>query len=331
MLVAYTKYSLLLYTQYNNNMKEHYNDYIRQGFQYTSDPIREGFQEGFKEGLGPDFLNMALNGIMTALNGLGRGLNIGELITSIGNFATSTLNMARGFGQFIMGAFKIAQNTLMTIFNAIGLAGLFAFFVSFITMLAIGAEYWWTGFSSHLICAGKEFKTGWENQGYIMGILAECTWDKFLTFLDGSCTRYYIVDMTLGLLYGVFVELPLLLIRAIFGIDLQVFVDIFWNLFILPIDSIFFAISGFHLVRWDEEVIKKCYRCKGKYAFANGREVTLYKTWAEWAKLMNCSFQQIVTGFLRIFTTLIPSNKWWAWSNKRHLKPPDWRPKFFGM
>ena len=48
-------------------------------------------------------------------------------------------------------------------------------------------------------------------------------------------------------------------------------------------------------------------------------------------KLMNCSFQQIITGFLRIFTTLIPSNKWWAWANKKHLKPPDWRPKFYGM
>ncbi len=278
-----------------------------------------------------DFIDPALNAIVTAMNALGRGLNIGELGTSISNFATSAINMARGVGQFIMGAFKIAQNVLISVFQALGLAGLFAFFISLITVLTVGADSWWKGFSSHLICAGKEFKTGWENQGYIMGILAECTWDKFLTFLDGSCTRFYIVDMVFGLMYGIFIELPLILIRAIFGIDLQVFVDIFWTVLILPLDSIFFALSGFHLVKWDEEVIKKCYRCKGKYTFANGREVTLYKTWAEWAKLMNCSFEQIIQGFMRIFTTLIPSNKWWAWANNKHVNPPDWRPKFFGI
>jgi len=278
-----------------------------------------------------DFIDPALNAIVTAMNALGRGLNIGELGTSISNFATSAINMARGVGQFIMGAFKIAQNVLISVFQALGLAGLFAFFISLITVLTVGADSWWKGFSSHLICAGKEFKTGWENQGYIMGILAECTWDKFLTFLDGSCTRFYIVDMVFGLMYGIFIELPLILIRAIFGIDLQVFVDIFWTVLILPLDSIFFALSGFHLVKWDEEVIKKCYRCKGKYTFANGREVTLYKTWAEWAKLMNCSFDQIIQGLMRIFTTLIPSNKWWAWANNKHVRPPDWNPKFFGM
>jgi len=137
--------------------------------------------------------------------------------------------------------------------------------------------------------------------------------------------------MTFGLLYGIFVELPLILIRAILGIDLKVFIDIFWNLVIEPLDSLFFALSGFHIIKWDDAVIKRCYRCKGKYTFANGRKVTLYKTWAEWASLMNCSIEQIVTGFMRIFTTLIPSNKWWAWANKKHLRPPDWNPTLFGV
>ena len=278
-----------------------------------------------------DFVDPALNAIVTAMNALGRGLNIGELATSVGHFATGTLNMARGLGQFMMGAFKVAQNALMTIFNSLGLASLFAFFISVITVLSVGAESWWIGFSEHLICAGKQFGSGWENQGLIMSILAKCSWSKWETFLDGSCTRYYIVDMVLGLLYGVFVELPLILIRAIFGIDLQVIVDIMWNLFVLPIDSIFFALSGFHLVKWDEDVIKNCYRCKGTYKFENGTTVTLHKTFAEWSQLMNCSFEEIIQGLMRIFTTLIPSNKWWAWANKSHLRPPDWNPKFFGM
>jgi hypothetical protein len=278
-----------------------------------------------------DGVNTALNAVLSGLNAAGRGLNIGELVTSISNLGTSITNMARGVGQFIMGAFKVGQNTLSHIFNAFGLAGIFVMFLSTITMFAVGFESWWTGFSSHLTCAGKEFKTGWENQGYIMGILAQCSWSKFETFLNGSCTRYYIVDMTFGLLYGIFIELPLILIRAILGIDLQAIIDIFWNIFIVPLDSLFYALSGFHIIKWDDEIIKRCYRCKGKYTFANGREVTLYKTWAEWASLMNCSIEQIVTGFMRIFTTLIPSNKWWAWTNKKNLRPPDWSPSFFGM
>ncbi len=82
-----------------------------------------------------DFVDPALNAVVTGLNALGRGLNIGELVTSIGNFATSAMNMARGIGQFIMGIFKVVQDTLMTIFQAIGLAGIWAFMISLIVML----------------------------------------------------------------------------------------------------------------------------------------------------------------------------------------------------
>ena len=273
---------------------------------------------------------LPLQSLNSALNAAGRGLNIGELVTSISNLGTSITNMGRGFGQFILGAFANAQNTLSQIFNAMWKLGLFAFFFSTIAMLIGGANNWLDGLLSHLNCAGKEFKTGWENQGYIMGILAECSWSKFETFLNGSCTRYYIIDMTFGLLYGIFIELPLILIRAILGIDLQALIDIFWNLFIVPLDSMFYALSGFHIIKWDDAIIKRCYRCKGKYTFANGREVTLYKTWAEWASLMNCSIEQIVSGFMRIFTTLIPSPKWVAWMNGDHKRPPDWNPKVLG-
>lgn len=273
---------------------------------------------------------LPLQSLNSALNAAGRGLNIGELVTSISNLGTSITNMGRGFGQFILGAFANAQNTLSQIFNAMWKYGLWAFFFSTIAMLIGGANNWLDGLSSHLNCAGKEFKTGWENQGYIMGILAECSWSKFETFLNGSCTRYYIIDMTFGLLYGIFIELPLILIRAILGIDLQALIDIFWNLFIVPLDSMFYALSGFHIIKWDDAIIKRCYRCKGKYTFANGREVTLYKTWAEWASLMNCSIEQIVSGFMRIFTTLIPSPKWVSWMNGKHKRPPDWNPKVLG-
>lgn len=71
---------------------------------------------------------LPLQSLNSALNAAGRGLNIGELVTSISNLGTSITNMGRGFGQFILGAFANAQNTLSQIFNAMWKYGLWAFF-----------------------------------------------------------------------------------------------------------------------------------------------------------------------------------------------------------
>jgi hypothetical protein len=278
-----------------------------------------------------DFVDPGLNAVNAGLNATDVASTGVSIIGGYGSWVTGAINMARGIGQFMMGIFKVAQNVLSMIFQALGLAGIFAFIISMIMMITKGSANFGVGFGDHLICGANQFGQGWENQGYIMGILANCSWEKFSTFLDGSCTRYYIVDMVFGLIYGVFIELPLILLRAIFGIDLQVIIDVIYNLFILPLDSIFFAISGFHLVKWSDSVINHCYRCKGKYKFSDGKEVTLHKTFAEWAKLMNCSFEQIIEGFMRMFTTIIPSNKWWSWINGDHVKASDWDPKFFGV
>lgn len=277
-----------------------------------------------------DFVDPVLNSVLNAMNGIGRGLNVGELSSSVSNLGSSILGRAMNISQNIMGAFKIAQNALMQVFQAVGLAGLFSFLISFITMVTVGFSDWELGIRKHLDCAAEEYRAGWRNQGAIINILAPCTWEKFITFLNGSCTRYYIVDMVLGLLYGVFVELPLILIRAIFGIDLQVFVDICWNVFIVPLDALFYALSGFHFINWSDDVINRCYRCKGKYTMSDGRTVTLYKTWAEWAELLKCGNEQMVQGFMRIFTSLIPSPKWWEWANGRNQSPPNWEPKVLG-
>jgi hypothetical protein len=98
----------------------------------------------------------------------------------------------------------------------------------------------------------------------------------------------------------------------------------------MPIDAIFFAISGYHLVKWSDSVINKCYRCDGNWTFSNGQTVTIYKTFGEWAELLNCSGEQIVQGFNNIFGTILPSERWGAWANKRNLAGNDWRPGFWG-
>mgnify|MGYP001466215666 CR=1 FL=1 len=136
--------------------------------------------------------------------------------------------------------------------------------------------------------------------------------------------------MVLGLLYGVFIELPLLLLNAILGINLVPLVNALWDLVVIPIDAIFFALSGFHLIEWPQSVINKCYRCEGKWKFDDGTTVTIYKTFGEWGELLNCSGEQITQGFNHIFGTILPSARWGSWANNHNLDGSDWNPGFWG-
>tara|TARA_B100000989_G_C19483856_1_gene446468 strand:+ start:64 stop:984 length:921 start_codon:yes stop_codon:yes gene_type:complete len=277
-----------------------------------------------------DGIDPPMNAVGRIFDGTNIGMDIGNLISNITgrimNIANTGLNMA---GR-IMNGLQVGLQVLSNVFKVVFAAGLIAMIVGIITMIATGWSGFTTGFRNHITCAGKEFTAGWQNQGYIIDTLARCGWFKFLNFINGSCTRYYIVDLVLGLLYGVFIELPLLLLNAIFGINLVPLINALWNLVVIPIDAIFFAISGYHLVKWSDSVINKCYRCDGNWTFSNGQTVTIYKTFGEWAELLNCSGEQIVQGFNHIFGTILPSERWSAWANKQYLAGSDWRPGFWG-
>ena len=277
-----------------------------------------------------DFVDPVLNAVITGLDAADTGLQIGNIFTTMLNSVNIIIGKFLQYASLFLNYFISAVTSMMSILQPIFWAGLYTFIALLFTMMGLGWNNWIEGLSAHLNCAGQQYKQGWNNQGRIINILAPCTWEKFVNFLNGSCTRYYFVDMIFGIIYGIFVELPLVLIKAIFGIDLFVFVDIFTNAVIVPLDTIFFILSGYHLVRWSDSVINKCYRCKGKYKLANGREITLYKTFAEWAKLFKCGHEQIVEGGMRIFTSLLPSEKWFAWSDGKHQYPPDWNPKAWG-
>lgn len=278
-----------------------------------------------------DFIDPPMNIIQSIADGLGIGLDIAGLIESIFSSIMDILMM----GMQIAGQIMRILNIFLTAFGTIIIVALVIFFVvAFITwiiMLIAGGRSWHTGYKNHMDCAKKEFDNGVNNTNYVMGVLVTCGWYKFLNFLNGSCTRYYIVDMVLGILYGVFIELPLILINAIFGIDFAPLVKMMWDVVMLPLDALFFAISGFHLVKWPQSVIHECYRCKGSWKFQNGTRVTIYKTYAEWAKLFGCTFDQIFSGFGHILTTFLPSSRWWAWFNRQNQDGSDWNPPFWGI
>jgi hypothetical protein len=292
--------------------------------------MKEGFIfnktiEGF------DFVDPGLNAIQSIADGLNIGLSIVEMVQGIFSSIMNILNMGMQIAASILRAFMIAVQMFAAVLQTILFALGVAMAISGIIMVVIGGKSWLRGYSNHLNCAGLEFISGWKNTGTVFDVLSTCSWYKFKNFLNGSCTRYYIVDMVLGLLYGIFIELPLILINAIFGINLAPLVLMIWNLFMLPLDALFYALSGFHLIQWPDSVIHKCYRCEGKWTFKNGTTVTIYKTFGEWAQLLNCSGDQILQGINHIFTTMLPSSRWSEWFNKRHLPGSDWEPAFWGI
>jgi len=275
------------------------------------------------------FVNLGLNTAEMALDGGELGLGISGVIMEIYDGIMETISNAVGFAGRVLNSVQISMQALQTVFTSLAWAGLYITAFAFITMLFVGIGDWAKGYANHLKCGANEMNQGFKNFFYVFSVLSECSWDKFINFWNGNCTRYYIVSMVFGLLYGVFVELPILLIKVIFGIDLQPIVDFIYDVFLVPIDAMFFAISGFHLIKWSDDVINECYRCKGEYTFSTGRKVTLYRTFAEWSKLYNCSGEQIFQGLGTIITTILPSGKWWAWANKRHQDGWDHNPSFF--
>jgi ABC-type multidrug transport system fused ATPase/permease subunit len=225
-----------------------------------------------------------------------------------------------GFGS-LMGLATSFAETLMGIMTT--LLNIFFMFAIYAAVVAAMGELI-IGIFNHVVCGGKQFGTGISNTAQITGMLIKCAGEKIVSFADGSCTRYYIVDMIFGLIYGVFVELPIILIYAITTLDLQFLVDLVYEMAILPVDTLVFMLSGYHIVAWSDSVINKCYRCEGT---VNG--IHINQTFGKWVDMYKCSLSEIKHGFLKVFTALIPSAKWGEWIQGKHLDGWDDQPEFF--
>jgi len=228
------------------------------------------------------------------------------------------------FGQIInngINTLGAVMNTFAaTIKNTFKMIGMYLDFVSMLNHLN-------RGILNHVICGGKEFESGFNNSMATIGILADCSWDKFVKFWNGTCTKYYITDMIFGIVHGILVELPCVLIFAITGIDLKPFVDLIYNVAILPIDGFVYLLTGLNITKWPDSVVNNCYRCTGTYTFQD-KSVTVTKSFDEFAKSLNCTGPQISHGFIKIFQSIIPSDKWKAWVMGDNLSGSDDSPAF---
>ena len=41
----------------------------------------------------------------------------------------------------------------------------------------------------------------------------------------------------------------------------------------------------------------------------------MYKTFDEWGKMLDCGAEQLANGFMRVFTTILPTEKWLTWAD----------------
>jgi hypothetical protein len=215
---------------------------------------------------------------------------------------------------------SILGNLAATIFNMLKMIFIYTSVCAMLGQLVVGIF-------QHVICGLTEFSSGFDNSMTTLGILANCSWDKFVKFWNGTCTKYYLADMTFGLIYGILVELPCVLVYAITGIDLQPLVKMVYDVVILPMDGMIYSICGYHITQWSDSVVTNCYRCTGTYNYG-GQSITLTKSFNEWAKTFKCSGQQMGHGIGKIFKSIVPSPKWGEWIQGEHLDGADDTPAF---
>lgn len=180
------------------------------------------------------------------------------------------------------------------------------------------------GMDNHIKCGAREYQDGWKNAVPIITILGRCTWEKFIDFFNGKCTKYYLVDMVFGILYGLLIELPFAIIHGLFGIDLHFITDMLHEIIIVPIDSLFYALSGYHFLSWPDTVIQKCYVCKGKLKSNSGEAIEYSKRFDWWVQTMTCGIDEMNDGLQKIIWSILPNPKWGAWSQGNTYDRDGW-------
>ena len=231
-----------------------------------------------------------------------------------------TLIMGEGAADFIGSMAGLIESISVSFGIIILIMSVVATVVSFATDLS-------TGIYNHVICGSTEFNSGFDNSIQTIGILAQCSWDKFVNFWNGNCTRYYLTDMIFGLLYGILIELPIVIIYAMFGLDLQPLVVFVYEIAIVPLDDLIYALTGYHIIKWSPSVVQQCYRCTGTYN-VGGQNYTFSKPFNEWAATFNCSGDQMKNGIVKVLESIVPSPKWTAWIGGNHLAGGDNSPPF---
>jgi len=194
--------------------------------------------------------------------------------------------------------------------------------IAIIAVVAAAIPNLRTGIHQHFQCGVTQSDDGYKTGLEVLGIILKCSFDKFVKFFNGQCTFNYFCDMIWGIIFG-FIELFFTLIYAICGLDLKFIPTTIYDVVIVPIDTIVYGITGYHIDKWPESIIKKCYRCQGSLN-VNGQSYSQFKPINWWANIFTCTNKEIASGTDKIFKSIIPNDYWNTWYNGRHLSGDDW-------
>lgn len=219
-----------------------------------------------------------------------------------------------GFGiDDIIGPIKSIGEMVPMIFN--GILQILMYFLQIVTGLPLLI----TGIGMHFLCGGLEFKDGFINGIQVLGILFKCGLNSFVKFFNGQCTIFYIIDVIYGTLYKICIELPIVLVKNVIGLDLQFIVDLIHDLVVIPLDTLIFGLSGYHITKWPDSIVSNCYKCKGKL---NGQDLELQ--YYQWGKMFNCTNAEIMHGMYKMIYSVFPIDRhWMTWAKGRHLDGAD--------
>jgi len=224
------------------------------------------------------------------------------------------------FHEFQTLIAQIGTYTIMTM-----MITTYALVVGLMSNIAIGVF-------NHFICGGKWFVAGLENSVQALFILMLCAMEKMESIATGDCLRFYIVDIIFGLIFFVG-SAVLSIIWTITGVDLQPILSLGWNLTVVPLDSLIFAITGKYITRWSDSTYERCYKCTSKDFAPNGdRSKTPSEGYSlsmqGWTAVMKCGGDEMKRGMYKMITAIIPSRKWGAWSEEKHQEGWDDEPPF---
>lgn len=223
-------------------------------------------------------------------------------------------SVIEGFGiDDVIGPIKSIAGMVPVIFK--GILQILMYFLQIVT----GLPLLLTGIGMHFLCGGLEFKDGIVNGMQVLGVLLKCGLHSFVNFFNGQCTIYYIIDVIFGTLYKICIELPIVLLKNILGLDLQFIIDLIHDIVIIPVDTLIFGLSGIHITRWPDSVVSNCYKCKGTI---NGQELELQ--YYQWGKMFNCTNSEIMHGLYKMIYSAFPIDRHWStWAKGRHLDGAD--------
>lgn len=171
------------------------------------------------------------------------------------------------------------------------------------------------GIENHVNCAGQELNDGYTSGLAVLGVLFKCTGQAITNFFNGNCTIYYVLDIIFGTIYKIFVELPIVLLKAVLGLDLQFIVDLIFDIAIEPVDGLIYGLSGYHITRWPDSVVNLCYKCTGKI---KGVEIT--QGYYDWGSMFNCTNAEIEHASKKMFYSIFPVDRHWGtWARGKHL------------